>query len=60
MKNKILALLISLGIVLASFGVLLLLFLYPDLWWVYIGLSILFVIYQGYHFWLKKLNDKKR
>ncbi len=59
MKNKILALLISLGGVIGMFGIFLLLFFYPNLCWVYIVLSTLFLIYQGYHFWLKKLNDKK-
>lgn len=58
-KNKILALLISLGGVIGMFGVFLLLFFYPNLCWVYISLSTLFLIYQGYDFWLKKLNDKK-
>ena len=60
MKNKILALLISLGGVIAMFGVFLLLFFYPNLCWVYISLSTLFLIYQGYGFWLKKLNDKNK
>ena len=58
MKNKILALLISLGSTLIIFGVILLLFFYPNLYWVYISISILFLIYQGYEFWLKKLNRK--
>ena len=58
MKNKILALLISLGIVMVMFGVFLLLFFYPQFCYLYIGLSILFLIYQGYTFWLQKLNRK--
>lgn len=58
MKNKILALLISIGIVIGMIGVFLLLFLFPNLCWYYIGISVLFMIYQGYSFWLKKLNKK--
>lgn len=62
MKNKILALLISLGSTIGIIGVFLLLFFFPNLCWVYISLSTLFLIYQGYQFWLKKLNnnDKSR
>jgi len=60
MKNKILALLISLIIVIGMIGIFLLLFFFPQLCWVYITLSTLFLIYQGYAFWLKKLNDKTK
>jgi hypothetical protein len=68
MKNKILALLTSLdfvsyiyGFIRSIFlGLFMLLFLFPEACWYYMGGSMLFLIYQGYKFWLQKLNDKNK
>jgi hypothetical protein len=60
MKNKILALLISLGCISVFLGLFMLLFIFPEACWYYMGGSMLFLIYQGYAFWLQKLNRKNR
>jgi hypothetical protein len=60
MKNKILALLISLGCISLFLGLFLLLLIFPEACWYYMGASMLFLIYQGYTFWLQKLNRKNK
>ena len=60
MKTKILALLISLGCISVFLGLFMLLFIFPEACWYYMGGSMLFLIYQGYTFWLQKLNRKNR
>jgi hypothetical protein len=60
MKNKILALLISLGCISVFLGLFMLLFIFPEACWYYMGGSMLFLIYQGYTFWLQKLNNKNQ
>jgi len=60
MKNKILALLISLGCISLFLGLFMLLFLFPEMCWLYMGASMLFLIYEGYTFWLQKLNRKNK
>ena len=60
MKNKILALLISLGCISVLLALFMLLFLFPEVLWLYIGASILFLIYQSYEFWLQKLTNKNK
>jgi hypothetical protein len=60
MKNKILALLLSLGSVVVLLGLFLLLFIYPETCWFYISASMLCLVYQLYKHWLKKLNDKNK
>ena len=60
MKNKILALLISLGCISLFLGLFMLLFLFPEMCWLYMGASMLFLIYQGYTFWLQKLTNKNK
>jgi hypothetical protein len=60
MKNKILALLISLGCISLFLGLFLLLLIFPEACWYYMGASMIFLIYQGYAFWLQKLNSKKK
>jgi|LakMenE01Jun11ns_1017448.scaffolds.fasta_scaffold8880270_2 sterol desaturase/sphingolipid hydroxylase (fatty acid hydroxylase superfamily) len=60
MKNKILALLISLGCISLFLGLFLLLFIFPEMCWLYMGASMLFLIYQGYTYWLQKLTNKNK
>jgi hypothetical protein len=60
MKNKFLALLLSLGSVVVLLGLFILLFIFPETCWFYIGGSMLFLVYQIYKHWLKKLNDKNK
>jgi hypothetical protein len=60
MKNKILALLISLGCISLFLGLFLLLIIFPEMCGYYAGASMLFLIYQGYKFWLQKLNRKNK
>jgi tellurite resistance protein TehA-like permease len=60
MKNKILALLISLGCISLFLGLFMLLIMFPKMCWLYMGVSMLFLIYQGYAFWLQKLNRKNK
>jgi hypothetical protein len=59
MKNKILAILLSIGTVSGIFGFFLLLFYYPTLCYLWMVISIVLIIYAGYKIWLKKLNQKK-
>jgi hypothetical protein len=60
MKNKLLALLISIGTVSGIFGFFLLLFYYPTLGYAWMVISWLCIIYLGYKIWLKKLNNKNK
>lgn len=60
MKNKLLALLLSLGSVVVLLGLFILLFIFPETCWFYIGVSMLFLVYQIYKHWLQKLNDKNK
>lgn len=60
MKNKILALLISLGCISVFLGLLMLLFIFPEMWVYCVGASMIFLIYQGYTFWLQKLTNKNK
>lgn len=48
MKNKILALIISLDCILLFLGLFILLFLFPGACWYYIVVCMLFCIYQSY------------
>ena len=58
MKNKILALALSLGTIFLVLGYFALIFTYNFLCYLHIAGCFIYIAYVGYKIWLKKLNKK--